>query len=345
MRRLLTLFAVAAVGLAAVACGGAGSSNTSGCGKVYRVGLVTDVGKVTDKSFNQYSWQGVLDAVKSNRCIQQNYIETQRTTDYETNMDRFGSQGYDMVIAVGALLATPASDFARKNPKIAVVTVDGNPPAATNITRLLFQEDQAGFLVGALAGLMTRSGVVGGVFGPNTVPAVVRYAEGYAQGFKHTHPDGQPAKIVYQPFDPNTAFNDPDWGKARAIDEINQGADVIFGGGGNTGNGALLGALQKNVPCIGVDVDQYLSYPDVDRCLLTSAEKHLEVAVKGAVLDGARGSLKGELRTFNMANDGVGMAPYHVWDSKVPADVKSKMQAVQKGLADGSITTGVNIPF
>src|SRR5256886_11914599 len=88
----------------------------------------------------------------------------------------------------------------------------------------------------ALAGLYTKSNVVGGVYGLN-VPAVVRYRTGYENGAKSTNPN---VKVlgVYQPAGPK-AFNDPDWGKARGLEFINQGADIVFGAGGNTGNGAL----------------------------------------------------------------------------------------------------------
>jgi basic membrane protein A len=342
MKRLVTMVAAAALVLGLAACGGSGSG-TSGCSKTYQVGLVTDVGKITDKSFNENSWQGVQDAVKANRCISAKYIETAQQSDYQKNLGEFAS--YDMVIAVGGAMATDAGTFAKDHPKLAVVTVDGNPkPASSNVTRLVFQEDQPGFLVGALAAQMSKSGIIGAVVGLQSIDPVVRYAKGYENGAKYVNPNIQ-VKILYQGPGDGEPFNNPSWGKSSAQQEIAQGADVIFGGGGNTGNGALVGAKEKNLPCIGVDVDQYYSYPDVDSCLLTSAEKHLAPAVEQAVLDGAAGKLKGEMRVYNMANGGVGMAPYHEWDGKVPADVKSKMKDIESKLAGGTIKTGVSIPF
>jgi basic membrane protein A len=343
MKRLLTLVAVAAVGLAAAACGGGGGGSASGCSKTYQVGLVTDVGKITDKSFNENSWQGVKDAIGANKCVQAKYIETAQQSDYAKNLAQFAS--YDMVIAVGGAMASDANTYAKDHPMQAVVSVDGNPkPAGSNVTRLVFQEDQPGFLVGALAAMMSKTGVVGGVFGLQSIDPVVRYARGYENGAKYARP-GVVVKTVYQGPGDGEPFNNPSWGKSSAQQEIAEQADVIFGGGGNTGNGALVGAKEKNLPCIGVDVDQYYSYPDVDSCLLTSAEKHLAQAVRQAVLDGAGGKLKGDLRVYNLQNSGVGVAPFHEWDGKVPADVKSRLQDIQGKMAAGSLKTGVDIPF
>jgi basic membrane protein A and related proteins len=167
---------------------------------------------------------------------------------------------------------------------------------------------------------------------------VHRYRVGFENGAKFTN---KTVKVlgVYQPAGPK-AFNDPDWGKARGIEFSDQGADVIFGAGGNTGNGALLAALQDNKACIGVDVDQFVSYPDVQNCLLTSAEKHLSVAVKSWVISVTKGASKSGTTLFDATNDGVGVAPFHNFDSKVTADMKAKLSDIQKQLAAGTLKTG-----
>ena len=97
---------------------------------------------------------------------------------------------------------------------------------------------------------------------------------------------------IYQPESGAKDFNDPDWGKQQGQTFISQGADVIFGAGGQTGNGALLAAKDAGKFCVGVDVDQYISYPDVASCLITSAEKHLDLAVKQAVTDMTKGTAR-----------------------------------------------------
>ncbi len=343
MRGIRSIGVIAAAVVVAFACGGGGGSSSSGgttCSKTWKVGLVTDVGKLSDKSFNANSWQGVLDAQNDKSlCVQGRAIESSQPTDYQKNMQTFADSGYDVVVAVGALMSDDSVAFATSHSSIKVVQVDPTgaekPPA--NWVGLAFREDQAGFLAGALAGLYTKSNVIGGVYGLN-VPAVVRYRVGYEAGAKYTNPAVKTLG-VYQPAGPK-AFNDPDWGKARGIDFINQGADIVFGAGGNTGNGALLAALQQQKTCIGVDVDQYVSYPDVDACLITSAEKHLALAVKTALSSIVKGSFQSGFSRFDAANGGVGIAPFHSYDSKITSDEKTKLDTIQKALAAGTLKTG-----
>src|SRR5258706_7692960 len=162
--------------------------------------------------------------------------------------------------------------------------VDAAPdsPAADNVTGFLFREAQAGFLAGAGAGLYTKPNTVAGVYGLD-IPPVHHYRVGYENGAKYVNSKVTSLGVYQTPCNCSKDFNDPDWGKARGLEFADKGADVIFGAGGNTGNGALLASLQKNVACVGVDVDQFVSYPDAADCLLTSAEKHLALAVKTAI--------------------------------------------------------------
>jgi basic membrane protein A len=329
--------------LFAFACGGSGSGSGSGsasCSKTWKVGLVTDVGKLSDKSFNANSWQGVLDAQSDKSlCVSAKAIESSQPTDYQKNMQTFADQSYDVVVAVGALMSDDSVAFAQSHSSTKVIQVDptGAEKPPSNWVGLAFREDQAGFLAGALAGMFTKSNVVAGVYGLN-VPAVVRYRMGYEAGAKYTNSSVK-ALGVYQPAGPR-AFNDPDWGKARALEFVNQGADIVFGAGGNTGNGALLGALQQSKTCVGVDVDQFVSYPDVAGCLITSAEKHLALAVKSAITDTVKGQFKSGFTRFDASNNGVGIAPFHSYDSKVTSDMKTKLDTIQKQLAAGTLKTG-----
>ena len=345
--RLTGVIAAATLVAAAVLAVGCGSTPTTGssCSKTWKVGLVTDVGKLSDKSFNFDSYKGVQDAqADSSLCVQGRAIESSVESDYPKNIGQFVDQKYDMIVTVGFKLGDATIKAAKANPNIKFVMVDygdfTDNPTPSNLVGLLFKEDQPGFLAGALAGLLTKSNVIGAVAGLQTVPPVVHYVQGYVNGAKYTNPKVKVLKI-YQPESGAKDFNDPDWGKQQATTFFGQGADIIFGVGGNTGNGGLLAAKEKGKMCIGVDVDQYVSYPDVDSCLITSAEKHLDKAVKTAITTMVQGSFKSGLLTFEMANDGVGLAPYHDFDSKISADVKAKIADVQAKLKAGSITTGV----
>jgi basic membrane protein A len=134
-------------------------------------------------------------------------------------------------------------------------------------------------------------------------------------------------------------FNDPEWGKATALSMIDQGVDVIFGAGGNTGNGALIavaGKADSGVVAIGVDTDQYNTVPEAKSVLLSSAMKIEDQGVTDLIKQIQDGSFKG-----GNVYGKVGLAPFHEFDSKVPDDVKSKLLEIQKNLLDGSLKTNV----
>ena len=345
LRVLSGLVAASITVLAVGACGGTANSPASSCSKTWKVGLVTDVGKLSDKSFNFDSYKGVQDAqADASLCVQGKAIESSTPDDYPKNIQQFIDQKYDMIIGVGFNLGDAVTAASKANPSIKFVLVDAfdftdkTPPA--NLVGLLFQEDQPGFLAGALAALVSKSGTIGVVAGLQTVPPVVRYVEGYAKGAAYAKAGTKVLKI-YQPESGAKDFNDPDWGKQQGQTFISQGADVIFGAGGQTGNGALLAAKDAGKFCVGVDVDQYISYPDVASCLITSAEKHLDLAVKQAVTDLTKGTLQGGIVSFTIQNDGIGLAPYHDNASKIPADVQTKIADIQSKLKSGAITTGV----
>ena len=333
--RFLSLGVILVLGLAVTACG-ASPGPASSCSKTWKVGLVTDVGKLSDKSFNYDSYQGVVKAQQdSSLCVQGKAIESSTEDDYPKNIGLFVDQKYDVIVTVGFKLGDATIKAAKANPSIKFIMVDfadftdTTPPS--NLLGLLFKEDQPGYLAGVLAGSLTKT---------NTVPPVVHYVEGFKNGAKSVN-SGVKVLTIYQPESGAKDFNDPDWGKQQALTFFGQHADIVFGVGGNTGNGALVAAKEQGKMCIGVDVDQYLSYPEVDSCLITSAEKHLDVAVKAAIADVVHGSFQSGIKTFDIKNDGIGLAPYHDWDSKIPADVKAKVTQAQSGLKNGTITTGV----
>ena len=340
---ILTLAVALAMVLSACA-GGAGGGKK-------KIGLVTDVGGVNDKSFNQSAWDGVQKAAKEFGWDAK-YIESKQPTDYEKNIDQFATEKYDVIVTVGFMMgdATAAKAVQYTNIKFAIIdnayfpTKGAKPCDDTkkdcysdgglkNVTSLMFQEDQVGFLAGVLAGGMTKTGTVCSVSGME-IPPVVRFVVGYQNGAKWIKPDVKPLN-VYIP-----SFVDTPKGKETGQSMIGQGCDVIFGVGGNTGNGGLLAAKEKGLMAIGVDVDQYLTYPEVKDALLSSAAKNVDAAVYN-YLKAVNGKTdKAGIFTANLQNGGVGLAPYHDWDSKIPQTVKDKIKAAIDGLKSGSIVTG-----
>jgi basic membrane protein A len=303
---------VAATLLAACAGGGAG-------GKL-KVGLVTDTGGVNDKSFNQSAWAGVQKAAKEFGWDAK-FIESKQPTDYEKNIDQFATEKYDVIVTVGFLMG----DATEKD----CYAVGG----LKNVTSLMFQEDEVGFLAGVVAAGISKTGTVCTVAGME-IPPVVKFVTGYENGAKWMKAD---AKVlhVYIP-----SFVDPAKGKEVGNSMISQGCDVVFGAGGNTGNGGLLAAKEKSLPAIGVDVDQYNTYPEVKDALVTSATKNVDVAVYEYLKTVNGKSDKGGILTANIKNEGIGLAPFHDWDSKVTDAVKAKVKEATDGLKAGTIKTG-----
>lgn len=317
------------------------SGAAGGSGEGLRVGLVTDVGKVNDGTFNQSAYEG-LQRAEQELGVQIDFIETQQPTDYEKNLEQFASGGYDLVIGVGFLMGEAMATVASRYPDVKFAIVDfaygDNPPA--NVKGLVFREDQSGFIAGTIAALISQNSNVGVVAGIEDVPAVKKFVEGYTAGAQAQKPDIR-VQAVYTP-----SFTDPATGAEQARSQIAEGADVIFGAGGQTGSGGIAAAAQQGVFVIGVDTDEYRttfkggSEQGADK-IVSSALKRVDNAVFQAVKDVADGSFTNELYVGDAANGGVDYAECHDACAAFPADVKSKVDAVKQGLADGSINTGV----
>ena len=306
----------------------------------FQVGLVTDVGKVNDGTFNEYAYTGMMQAADE-FGLENAYIETQQPTDYEKNVEQFVDEGFDMIVTVGFMIGETTQKEAEANPGINFTIVDfAYDPAIPNVMGLVFREDQAGFMAGALAGLMSESKTVGIVAGME-IPPVVKFRNGYENGVAYTCPDCTVIGVYID------SFTDPARGKAAAESQIAEGADVIFGAGGPTGSGGILGAAQQGVWVIGVDQDEYFTTfkggeeAGADK-LLSSAMKRVDVAVYTAVKAAYEGTFEGHTAVFDAAVNGVGLAPFHDTEDAVPDDVKAKLDEVFGMLAAGSLDTGVD---
>lgn len=306
----------------------------------FQVGLVTDVGKVNDGTFNQYAYEGMLKASEE-FGLDNAFIETQQPTDYEKNVVQFVDEGYNMIVTVGFMMGETTQKVAEANPdlKFAIVDFAYDPPIP-NVMGLVFREDQSGFMAGVLAGLMSQSKTVGIVAGME-IPAVKKFRNGYENGVKYICPDCNALGVYID------SFTDPARGKAAAESQIAEGADVIFGAGGPTGSGGILGAAQQGVWVIGVDQDEYYttfkggSEAGADK-LLSSAMKRVDVAVYTAIKEAYDGTFEGRTAMFDAAVDGVKLAPFHDTESAVPDEVKAKLDETFQMLADGSLETGVD---
>jgi serine/threonine protein kinase/ABC-type branched-subunit amino acid transport system substrate-binding protein len=320
---------------------------TQDCPKpdVFCVGLVTDMGTVDDKGFNQSTWDAVQLAKDKGLVQIAQLIETKNSDDYERNISVFSDSGYDLIVTVGWSMSQVTRDAALKYPGILFIGVDQtiDPPLSwpENFAGLNFPEDQAGFLVGALAARMSKTSHIASVCGPKEIPPVWRFCEGYRAGAVFA--DKETGKktiidVIYHPND-DKAFIDPEWGAATAKTLIDKGADVIFSAAGATGNGAATTTAQAGRYAIGVDIDQYFTLPEAAPRMLSSAMKDITPGVFNLIESARNGNFKGGYRLGSVA-----YAPYHDLEQEVPQNVKIWMEEVFKGLRTGAIKTNLAAP-
>src|SRR6266536_2092419 len=327
MNRSLALLGVLVL-LVAAGCGGGKKSSanttTGSTGKTIKVGLVTDIGGLNDRGFNHLSYVGLLRA-QSELGVQTRVFQAKSTQEYVPNLSTFARQGYNLTIGVGFTEATAIDTAATTFPKanFAIVDVDETlePHKPANLLGLLFREQETGYLVGYLAGLeeKRRAGkdVIGSVGGQKQ-PPVDRFIAGYQAGAKAADP-GITLLNGY-----SEDFSDQAKCKQIALNQIEQGAGVIFQVAGGCGLGALDAAKEKGVWGIGVDADQSFLGPHI----LTSAVKRVDTAVFLAIKRVVDGKFKGGNVVFGLKDNGVGIGKI---SSKVP---KSEVAAVNKVRAD-----------
>ena len=308
---------------------------------VFCVGLVTDGGKISDKSFNQSAWEGVQQAQNDLGALVQ-YIETAGPKDYAKNISTFADESYDVIVTVGSNLREDTRTAAEAYPHIKFIGVDQDQfeGPIDNLAGLVFPEDNAGFLVGALAALMSKSHKIGAVCGTDVAPPIWRLGEGYKAGAAYADELNSTNTEVFVVYHSDVGFDktfiDPEWGESTAHSMMDQGADAIFGCGDITGNGAIIAAAQAGAYAIGVDTDQYLTLPEAAPRMLSSAMK----LITPSVFELLRFARDGNFPSGNYFGD-VTYAPFHDLENEVPIEVDTAMKQINDGLIDGSIKTDV----
>ena len=320
-----------------------------------KIGVVTDVGQLEDKSFNQAAYEGGK-AAADGLGAQFDVIVTQNVSDYKQNIQTFIDQGFNVIITVGFLIGSDTTLAAKANPDVKFIGVDqgicvdenGDPDpnfgckgdAATllpNYQGIVFAEEQAGYLAGIVAASISKSGTIGSVAGTR-VPAVVAYIAGYEAGAKSVNPNIKTLTQEVNP-DPSKGFNDPATGKAIAKQFIAQGADVLFQVAGLTGQGVLEAACDANVYGIGVDVDQVETLPNLSKCIVTSAEKKLKDTVQAVTESVASGNFQAGTVVYNAASTppAIGISPYHDLESLITPEIQAKVDDAMAKMKSGEL--------
>jgi basic membrane protein A len=306
---------------------------TPGPGAKTRVGLVFDVGGRGDKSFNDAAYAGVLRA-EQELGVDAQLIEPASSEDREAAMRLFAAQGVDLVIGVGFIFSSDVDRVARDFPAVRFACVDYAPPAAgapANVAGLAFHEEEGSFLVGAVAGLLTRTnsvGFVGGMRGP----LIRKFEVGYEAGVRAVCP-GCAVHSAYVGSSPE-AFKDPAKGKAVAISEIAAGADVLYHAAGATGHGVFEAARDAGDLAIGVDADQWAEMPGT---VVTSMVKRADVAVFEAIRDVAGGKFAGGMHVLGVKEGAIDYVHEGEHARSLPAEVVARVEGLRGEIASGRV--------
>ena len=294
-----------------------------------KIGMVTDVGGVNDKSFNQTSWEG-LQALDP-EVFEVNYLESKTDADYQTNINTFIDEGYDLIICVGYMLADATREAAEANPDQLFAIIDDATIDLPNVACLMFAQEQASYLVGLVAGSVTESKTVGYVQGMVS-DSMNLFGIGYITGVLEACPDA----TVLQ-YNAN-AFGDIAGGSTAAKDMITKGADVIHHAAGGTGIGVISACDEEGIWAIGVDTDQAPLAPDH---VLTSAMKRVDVAAQDISKAVAEGNFTAGIHMYDLSNGGVDLAPTR---DHIPAEVIEVVEAAKTAIINGekSVPTSVD---
>jgi len=350
--RLLAVGAVAALALAA--CGeapdenaDAGAASGSAAATDFLGCMVTDQGGIDDRSFNASAWAG-LQAAEASQGIEVKYVTSKSESDYTPNVSSLVAEDCGIIVTVGFSLGDATRTAANENADETFTIVDENPTndgePIENVKPLLFNTAEAAYLGGYLAAGMTETGTVA-TFGGIKLPTVAVFMDGFADGVdKYNEDNGTDVKLLgwdKEKQDGSFAgkFDSPTDGKNLAKNFIQQGADIIMPVAGGTGLGAAAAAQESGgkVAVIWVDQDGYTSAEQYKEVFLTTVEKNIANSVETATTEAVNGEFTNTPYIGTLANDGVGLAPYHDYESKVPAELTTQIEALKAQIIDGTI--------
>jgi len=297
--------------------------------KKIRVGLVLSVGGLGDKSFNDSAYQGLIRA-RDSLGVEVIYGQPEQMAEDEKYLRQYAEQGLDLVVAVGFLMKDALDKVAPQFPQIHFAIIDAEVDQP-NVASLVFREHEGSFLVGAIAGLVTKTGKVGFVGGMD-IPLIHKFEVGYEEGVKYVNPDAQ-VLVAYAGSGPE-AFHDPVKGKSLALSQFDRGADIIFQAAGSTGNGVIDAAKERGLFAIGVDANQNYMAPGH---VLTSMVKRVDVAVFQITREVVEDRFRGGVHVYGLAADGVGYALDEYNRNLIPQAVLDRVNQIKRGIVDGEI--------
>lgn len=320
---------------------------TAADGAGFKACMVSDSGGFDDKGFNQTSHKGMLDA-QAELGIETGEVESQTTADYAKNIQSMVDANCNIIVTAGFLISDDTLAEAKKNPDAKFAIVDNNDPKTyppvKNLKPLVFNTAQSSFLAGYLAAGMTKTKKLG-TFGGINLPTVTIFMDGFSQGVDHYNQQkGTDVQVLgwdaaKQDGQFTGDFEDIKGGQRTAEGLISQGADIVFPVAGPAGLGALQAAKASGgkVNAIWVDTDGCVSAETYCSSIITSVNKAMDVAVRDTIAAAKEGSFSNEPYVGTLENNGTGLTPFHEFDSKVPAELKSELDALKADIISGKI--------
>ena len=300
-------------------------------GSGMKVAMVTDTGGVNDQSFNQSAWEG-LQRAGEDFGVEVNFKESKQDADYAPNFETLIDDGNDLVWGIGFLMGDVIEQTAKANPDKKFAIIDyAYESTPSNLASVVFKAEEASFLVGYIAGKMTKTNKVGFVGGMH-IPVIPPFEFGYKAGVKTANPD---CEIVDQYAE---SFTDAAKGKAIANQMYQSGADIIFHASGSVGDGVIEAAKEQKKWVIGVDKDQNFLAPDN---VLTSAMKRVDNGVYNVIKAMIDGEFPGgQTVVYGLKDGGVDIAPTS--NKHVPADILKEVEKQKKNIIDDKISVPIN---
>jgi basic membrane protein A and related proteins len=336
----VTVFAAVATG-----CGSKPKDDSSGTTAAKFTGcMVTDTGGIDDRSFNTSSWAGMQAAKKDSSNLDVSYVQSTSENDYVPNINSLVAKKCGIIVTVGGLMAQATTQAAKANASSKFAIVDAGS-VGSNVYGMQFNTAQGAFLGGYLAAAMSKTGKVA-TFGGLAIQPVTIYMDGFWEGVQYYNQQkGKKVQVLgWNEKSPKGgsiagSFTDQGAGKRISNNFIQQGADIIFPVAGGTGLGAAAAAQQSGgkASVIWVDTDGCVSASQYCGVFLTSVVKGIAGAVQKTVDSAAKGQFPTGSYLGTLQNGGTGLAPFHQFDSKVPADVKSALQQIQGDIVSGKI--------
>jgi len=349
-KRIVAILAAGGLTLAAAACGDAPEETPSGSGAstaaAYKACMVTDTGGIDDRSFNASAWAGMQAAKDAASNVDPKYVASTAEADYEPNLQQFVTQKCNFILAVGGLMGDATKKVAATATSSQFGIVDSKIDGATNVYPMQFATDEAAFLAGYLAAGYSKSGKVA-TYGGLKIPPVTVFMDGFVDGVAYYNKQ-KSKNVTVLGWDKAKqngtfaeSFIDQNKGKSITNTFVAQGADVVMpvAGGTGLGTGDVAKASGGKVSVIWVDQDGCKSASQYCDVFLTTVVKNISDAVKEAVVSGAQGkSLSpdpGYLGT--LANNGVSLAPYNQFDSKIDAGLKAEVDKLKADIIAGTV--------